>query len=179
MKVRIPGISKENSKPEFEAMLTGLGFPPLDDLDEESAEIAEHYAGLLDERAAFARRGWIVVAETKLGYPEPDYTGDLMVALVGCADVALDEVAEHGDGSFSIKQGSETRRYRPAYPDDDITDGRWADPRPAVSLAEQILADHGYAVVELDWDGTSVIYAVIPGEVIAAVDARGGDVSSF
>jgi hypothetical protein len=148
---------------EIEALLVELGFPPLDDLDDERTTLAENHDDLFEEIAAFARRGWAYWfdAETGLAFDLESYEQVL-------AEILQPVFATIEFDGKEIVVGQQRFAVRAPTQDDDWLDVGWI-----FETVGRLLADTGWRLVTAGEDLHEVIAGVVPDAVWTEIAARG------
>jgi hypothetical protein len=139
----------------IETHLAAHGFPPRDELDDESANLVGQYEDLAPVIAAFASRGWVFAC----GIEELVFEStELLAALVARARLDMKmECLESGEVQVT-DQGAPLRRFDVRGSDDAEIEA------PALSLAAHLLEEHGFSLLWTS-DSDTVLLAVVPRAV--------------
>jgi hypothetical protein len=151
---------------QIEKLLVELGYPHVDDLDEDREALADDHDDLFEEVAAFARRGWAYAfdAETGEGYNPDIYEqviGEILRPL-GVQCVTFDShtcVIEIDDRVIHVQAPQQ--------------DSDWLDVGWIFDMASLVLADQDWQLLAVDDDDPHrVIVGVVPRNVWATVHGQ-------
>jgi hypothetical protein len=149
----------------IEALLDALGFPALEDLDEDSEGIAEHHQALFEEVSAFARRGWVTyVCFESDSYSAKEYATELRRALrpLGIAKIKFDDkggLVTMDKITYQVDLPSQAR----------INEGHLDDVW-FFDVANRAAGEAGFVVAKF-YEGMSAYVAVVPHAAWSAVAA--------
>ena len=150
---------------QIDKLLGELGYPQLDDLDDDREALAEDHSELFEEIAAFARRGWAYSfdAETGEGFNAETYEqviGEILLPL-GVQTVTFDTdtcVIEIDDRAIHVQAPQQ--------------DSEWLDVGWIFDMVSLVLADHEWQLLAVDDDDPHrVIVGVVPNEVWETIQA--------
>jgi hypothetical protein len=139
----------------LERLLVDLGHPARRELDEESAILLEHYAGLVEEIAALARRGWALEFDAEADQDDDTYGGIIAQAL---APLRLGDVS-FADGVLTLGSGP-VQVGEPEHDDDD-----WLDPDFVLATVHRIAAERGWITVSAESGMHDILVAIVPAGV--------------
>jgi hypothetical protein len=146
----------------IDARLNALGFPPADDLDEESSNMVEYYSETIDPTmAALAARGWVCAWDPTSDGIEAELDG-VMEEILERAGLDLAVNLPDDDGPVSI--GDE--HFEPASAGDESF-GAFAE--QMLDLVAFVLERRGWVLVE-GGDGMTIFHVVLPRECWEALD---------
>ena len=171
-----PRASGTSGPSGISALLTEMGYPELQDLDEGSEQLADSNDQLFEEIAAFARRGWTTLldAETGFAYEPAEYARVLarVVRPAGIHAVTFDdEAGVLTIGARGARVAADARVFRVERPEQDDD---WLDVTWLLATIDRVLAGTGYCLAIVnEADPHAMILAAVPDVAWNAIVAGG------